>query len=112
MKLVTAIIQPSRLDEVRDTLARMGITGLTVTDVRGFGRQKGHTEVYRGAEFEVEFVAKLRLDMVIPDDRVKPVVDAIADSARTGEIGDGKVFLSDIEEALRIRTKETGDDAL
>ncbi len=112
MKLVTAIIKPHMLDEVRDTLSRVGVTGLTVTEVRGFGRQKGHTEIYRGAEYSVEFVPKIKIDIVVPDDRTDPVVDAIKTAARTGQIGDGKIFVSSMEQAIRIRTSEAGDDAL
>jgi nitrogen regulatory protein PII len=112
MKLVTAIIKPHMLDEVRDTLSRVGVAGLTVTEVRGFGRQKGHTEVYRGAEYSVDFVPKIKIEIVVPDDRAAAVVDTIKGAARTGQIGDGKVFVSDMEQAIRIRTSEAGDDAL
>jgi len=112
MKLVTAIIKPSKLDEVRDTLAGLGVTGLTVTEVRGFGRQKGHTEVYRGAEYSIDFVAKVKMEIVVADVLKDAVVQAIRKSAKTGQIGDGKVFVSDIEEALRIRTDDFGEDAL
>ena len=112
MKLVTAIVKPHMLDEVRDTLSRLGVTGLTVTEVKGFGRQKGHTEVYRGAEYSVDFVPKIKLEIVVADDRTEAVVEAIKTSARTGQIGDGKVFVSNIEQAIRIRTSEAGDDAL
>ena len=112
MKLVTAIIKPHMLDEVRDTLSRVGVTGLTVTEVRGFGRQKGHTEIYRGAEYSVEFVPKIKIDIVVQDDRTDPVVDAIKTAAQTGQIGDGKIFVSSMEQAIRIRTSEAGDDAL
>ena len=112
MKLVTAIIKPHMLDEVRDTLSRLGVTGLTATEVRGFGRQKGHTEIYRGAEYTVDFVPKIKIDIVVADETFEAVVEAIKTSARTGQIGDGKVFVSDIEQAIRIRTSEAGDDAL
>ena len=112
MKLVTAIIKPHRLDEVRDALSGISVTGLTVSEVKGFGRQKGHTEVYRGAEYSIDFVPKVRLDVVIDDDQLQAVVDAITASARTGEIGDGKIFVSSIEQAVRIRTGETGSEAL
>ena len=112
MKLVTAIIKPHMLDEVRDTLSRLGVTGLTVTEVKGFGRQKGHTEIYRGAEYSIDFVPKVKLDIVVDDDRAEAVVDAIKTSARTRQIGDGKIFISDIEQAVRIRTGEAGADAL
>jgi nitrogen regulatory protein P-II 1 len=112
MKLVTAIIKPHMLDDVRDTLSRLGVTGLTVTEVKGFGRQKGHTEIYRGAEYSVHFVPKIKLDIVVADDRAEAVVDAVKTAARTGEIGDGKVFVSSMEQAVRIRTSEVGADAL
>ena len=112
MKLVTAIIKPHMLDEVRDTLSRLGVTGLTATEVKGFGRQKGHTEVYRGAEYSVDFVPKIKIEIVIADDRAEQVCDAIKTSARTGQIGDGKVFVSDMEQAIRIRTSEQGEEAL
>lgn len=112
MKLVTAIIKLHMVDEVRDTLSRLGVTGLTATEVKGFGRQKGHTEIYRGAEYTVDFVPKIKIEIVVADERCEAVVDAIKTSARTGEIGDGKVFVSDIQQAIRIRTSEAGDDAL
>ncbi len=112
MKLVTAIIQPRKLTDVRDTLARLDVTGMTVIEVKGFGRQKGHTEKYRGAEFSVDFVPKIKIEIVVADDRAKEVVEAISTSARTGEIGDGKVFVNGMEEALRIRTNESGEEAL
>ena len=112
MKLVTAIIQPSKLDTVRDALARMGVTGLTLTEVKGFGRQKGHAEVYRGSEYSVDFVSKVKLEIAVADDQAASVVDGIIEAAHTGKIGDGKVFVSSVDEATRIRTKETGEDAL
>ncbi len=112
MKLVTALIKPHMLDEVRDALSQVGVTGLTVTEVRGFGRQKGHTEIYRGAEYSVDFVPKIKIEIVVSDDRADPVTDAIRTSARTGQIGDGKIFVSDMEQAVRIRTSEAGDAAL
>ena len=112
MKLVTAIIKPHMLDEVRDTLSRVGVAGLTVTEVKGFGRQKGHTEIYRGAEYSVDFVPKIKIEIVVPADRAETVVDTIKSAARTGQIGDGKVFVSDMEQAVRIRTSEAGEDAL
>jgi nitrogen regulatory protein PII len=112
MKQVTAIIKPHMLDEVRDTLSRLGVTGLTMIEVKGFGRQKGHTEIYRGAEYSVDFVPKIKIEIVVPDAQSSAVVEAIRTSARTGKIGDGKVFVSNIEEATRIRTGETGEDAL
>ena len=112
MKLVTAVIKPLKLDEVRDTLSRLGVTGLTATEVKGFGRQKGHTEVYRGAEYSIDFVPKVRIDVVIDDEQVDAVVDGITTSARSGEIGDGKIFVTGVEQAVRIRTGETGSEAL
>ena len=112
MKLVTAIIQPQKLEEVRDTLPRLAVTGMTVTEVKGFGRQKGHTEVYRGAEYTVDFVPKMKLETVVSDQMVEGAKNAIVQAARTGSIGDGKVFVSDIGEAVRIRTGELGDEAL
>ena len=112
MKLVTGIIKPHMLDEVRDALSRLGVTGLTATEVKGFGRQKGHTEIYRGAEYSVDFIPKIKIEIVVTDDQVDAVVDGIKTTARTGQIGDGKVFVGDIEQAIRIRTSEMGDDAL
>ena len=112
MKLITAIIKPHMLDGVRDTLSQSGIQGLTVTEVKGFGRQKGHTEIYRGAEYTVDFVPKLKIEIVTDDDQVDAVVSKITESARTGEIGDGKIFVSDMGEAVRIRTGEAGAAAL
>ncbi len=112
MKLITAIIKPHMLDDVRDTLSKVGVTGLTVTEVRGFGRQKGHTEIYRGAEYSIDFVPKIKLDIVVSDERADAVVDAVKTSARTGQIGDGKIFVGNMEQAIRIRTSEAGDDAL
>lgn len=112
MKLISAIIKPHVLDDVRDELAKAGVQGLTVTEVKGFGRQKGHTEVYRGAEYTVDFVPKAKVETVVADELVEPASDAITRAARTGSIGDGKVFVSDIGQAVRIRTGEMGDDAL
>lgn len=112
MKQVTAIIKPFKLDEVREALAEVGVNGLTVTEVKGFGRQKGHTELYRGAEYVVDFLPKIRVEMVVADDLVDGVIEAIVKAARTGKIGDGKIFVSDIDQAIRIRTGETGDTAL
>jgi nitrogen regulatory protein PII len=112
MKLITAIIKPFKLDDVRDAIAETGIQGMTVTEVRGFGRQKGHTELYRGAEYVVDFLPKLKLEVAVPDDRLEAVVEAIADSAASGRIGDGKIFVQALERAIRIRTGEEGDDAL
>lgn len=112
MKLVTAIIKPFKLDDVRSALTGVGIEGMTVTEVKGYGRQKGHTEIYRGAEYAVNFVPKLKLEMVVPSDQVNKAVEAISGSAKTGQIGDGKVFVSAVEHTLRIRTGETDTDAL
>ena len=112
MKQVTAIIKPFKLDEVREALAEVGVNGLTVTEVKGFGRQKGHTELYRGAEYVVDFLPKIRVEMVVADATVDSVIEAIVKAARTGKIGDGKIFVSAIEQAIRIRTGETGDTAL
>ena len=112
MKLVTAIIRPHVVDDVRDTLSRLGVTGLTATEVKGFGRQKGHTEMYRGAEYSIDFVPKAKLEVVVNDDRLDAVVEAIKSAARSGQIGDGKIFVSDIRQAVRIRTGETDSDAL
>ena len=112
MKLVTAIIKPHMLDEVRDTLSRLGIAGMTVTEVKGFGRQKGHTEIYRGAEYTVDFIPKVKIDLVVSDEQADPVVDGIKSAAGTGAIGDGKIFVSESEQAIRIRTSEIGNDAI
>lgn len=112
MKMITAIIKPFKLDDVRDALSEVGVQGMTVTEVRGFGRQKGHTELYRGAEYVVDFLPKLKLEIAVPGDRVEAVVEAIAEAAVSGRIGDGKIFVHDIEHALRIRTGEEGDQAL
>ena len=112
MKMITAIIKPFKLDDVRDALSEVGVQGMTVTEVRGFGRQKGHTELYRGAEYVVDFLPKLRLEVAVPDDRVEIVVDTIAEAAASGRIGDGKIFVSPLDSAVRIRTGEEGDSAL
>ena len=112
MKLVTAIIKPFKLDEVRECLSEVGITGLTVTETKGFGRQKGHTELYRGAEYVVDFLPKVRVEVAISDDKVETVIEAIIKAARTGKIGDGKIFVSPLEQVVRIRTGEMGDTAL
>ena len=112
MKKVEAIIKPFKLDDVREALAEINITGMTVTEVKGFGRQKGHTELYRGAEYVVDFLPKLKLEVAVPDDRVDAVVEAIADAAASGRIGDGKIFVQPLERAVRIRTGEEGDEAL
>ena len=112
MKLITSIIKPFKLDEVREALAEIGVTGLTVTEVKGFGRQKGHTELYRGAEYVVDFLPKVKVEVVVPDDRLDSVTEAIVKAARTGKIGDGKIFESPIEHAIRIRTGEQDDAAV
>ena len=112
MKMITAIIKPFKLDDVRDALAEIGVQGMTVTEVRGFGRQKGHTELYRGAEYVVDFLPKLKLEVAVAADRVEEIVDAIAESAGSGRIGDGKIFVHDIDFAMRIRTGESGETAL
>jgi nitrogen regulatory protein P-II 1 len=112
VKQVTAIIKPFKLDEVREALAEVGVNGLTVTEVKGFGRQKGHTELYRGAEYVVDFLPKIRVEMVVVDGAVDSVIEAIVKAARTGKIGDGKIFVSSVEQAVRIRTGESGDAAL
>ncbi len=112
MKMITAIIKPFKLDDVRDALAEVGVQGMTVTEVRGFGRQKGHTELYRGAEYVVDFLPKLKLEIAVADERAEAVVEAIAEAAVSGRIGDGKIFVTHLEHALRIRTGEEGDEAL
>ena len=112
MKLITSIIKPFKLDEVREALAEIGVTGSTVTEVKGFGRQKGHTELYRGAEYVVDFLPKVKVEVVVPNDRVETVTEAIVKAARTGKIGDGKIFVSPIEHAIRIRTGEEDDAAV
>ncbi len=112
MKLILAIIKPFKLDEVREALTALGVQGLTVSEARGFGRQKGQTEIYRGAEYEVKFVPKVRIDVAVPDELAERVVEAIQSTAATGHIGDGKIFVLDIEQAVRIRTGETDDEAL
>jgi nitrogen regulatory protein P-II 1 len=112
MKRITAIIKPFKLDEVREALAEVGVSGLTVTEVKGFGRQKGHTELYRGAEYVVDFLPKVKVEVVLSDGAAEQAIDAITRAARTGRIGDGKIFVSNIEQAVRIRTGETGDTAI
>jgi len=112
MKLITAIIKPFKLEEVRDALSAVGVLGMTITEVKGYGRQKGHTELYRGAEYAVNFLPKIRVEVVVPDEDADKVVEAIGSAAKTGQIGDGKIFVTPIEQALRIRTGETGADAL
>jgi len=112
MKLVTAIVKPHRVEEVKETLRELGVSGLTTTDVEGFGRQRGHTEVYRGAEYQVDFVPKVKVEVVVADDEADGVVEAIVAAARTGKIGDGKIWVTDVERVMRIRTGESGPDAL
>ncbi len=112
MKKIEAIIKPFKLDEVREALSEMGVTGLTVTEVKGFGRQKGHTELYRGAEYVVDFLPKVKIELVVADGLVDGAIEAIVKSARTGKIGDGKIFVTGVEQVVRIRTGETGDAAI
>jgi nitrogen regulatory protein P-II 2 len=112
MKLITAIIKPFKLDDVREAISETGVDGLTVTEVKGFGRQKGHTELYRGAEYQVDFLPKVKLEIAVNDDQVDRLVEVITDSAKTGKIGDGKVFVYDLERAVRIRTGEADNEAL
>jgi len=112
MKLVTAIVKPFRLDDVRNALGEVGIQGMTVSEVKGFGRQRGHTELYRGAEYVVDFLPKAKIEVAVSDDQVERVVEAIVDAAKTGKVGDGKIFVTSIEQVWRIRTGETGDSAL
>ena len=112
MKLIAAIIKPFKLNDVRDALSAIGVSGMTVTEVKGFGRQKGHTELYRGAEYAIEFLPKVKIEAITPDDAVDLATEAIERAARTGKIGDGKIFVISLEEVIRIRTGETGADAL
>ncbi len=112
MKIVMAVIKPFKLEEVRDALTALGVHGLTVTEVKGYGRQKGHTEIYRGAEYAVSFLPKLKIEVAVPSELVNQVIDAITAAARTGQIGDGKIFVTSLEKAVRIRTGETDTDAL
>ena len=112
MKLVTAIIKPFKLDEVREALSEIGVTGLTVTEVKGFGRQKGHTELYRGAEYVVDFLPKVKVEVVVADALLEKAMDAIVKAARTGKIGDGKIFVTTVEQVIRIRTGESGEAAV
>ncbi|TPE48234.1 P-II family nitrogen regulator [Maribrevibacterium harenarium] len=112
MKLITAIIKPFKLDDVREALSEIGVQGITVTEVKGFGRQKGHTELYRGAEYVVDFLPKVKIELAISDDMTDQVVEAISGAANTGKIGDGKIFIVNLEQAVRIRTGETGEDAV
>ncbi len=112
MKMITAIIKPFKLDDVRQAVADIGIQGITVTEVKGFGRQRGHTELYRGAEYVVDFLPKAKLELAVSDDVAEQVIEAISNTARTGKIGDGKIFVTDLEQAIRIRTGETGAEAV
>ena len=112
MKRITAIIKPFKLDEVREALAEVGVQGLTVTEVKGFGRQKGHAELYRGAEYVVDFLPKVKIEIVVPDDAVETAIDSILKAAHTGKIGDGKIFVTAVEQVIRIRTGETGEAAV
>ncbi|MGB1667476.1 MAG: P-II family nitrogen regulator [Pseudohongiellaceae bacterium] len=112
MKFVTAIIKPFKLDDVRESLSEIGVQGVTVTEVKGFGRQKGHTELYRGSEYVVDFLPKVKLEVAIADDLLERMLEVIADAASTGKIGDGKIFVTDLEQVIRIRTGETGVDAV
>ena len=112
MKLLSAVIKPFKLDDVREALSEIGVTGITVTEVKGFGRQKGHTELYRGAEYVVDFLPKVKLEIALADELVDQAIEAISKAANTGKIGDGKIFVSQLEQAVRIRTGETGQDAI
>lgn len=112
MKLITAVIKPFKSDDVRDALAEIGIQGMTISEVKGFGRQKGHTELYRGAEYVVDFVPKMKLDIAVRDEQVDAAIDVIIKAANTGKIGDGKIFVTPLEQVIRIRTGETGDEAV
>ena len=112
MKLITAIIKPFKLDEVRESLSELGVAGVTVTEVKGFGRQKGHTELYRGAEYVVDFLPKVKVEIALPDDLVESAVEAVLLASKTGKIGDGKVFVTPLEDATRIRTGESGEEAI
>lgn len=112
MKLITAVVKPFKLDDVRESLSEIGVQGITVTEVKGFGRQKGHTELYRGAEYVVDFLPKVKIEVAVADDLTEKVIEAITKAANTGKIGDGKIFVSELEQVIRIRTGETGADAL
>lgn len=112
MKFISAIIKPFKMDEVREALADVGVLGMTVTEVKGFGRQQGHTELYRGAEYVVDFLPKIKIEVAVCDDRLDAVIEAITKAAYTGKIGDGKIFVFDLEQVIRVRTSETGEDAL
>jgi nitrogen regulatory protein P-II 2 len=112
MKLVTAVVKPFKLDDVREALSEMGVQGITVTEVKGFGRQKGHTELYRGAEYVVDFLPKVKIEVAVADEQAEQVIEAITKAANTGKIGDGKIFVTNLEQIIRIRTGETGADAI
>src|SRR3954447_24814107 len=112
MKQIEAVIKPFKLDEVKEALTKVGIQGMTITEVKGFGRQKGHTELYRGAEYSVDFLPKVKIEILVPDDKAATVVQIITESAKTGKIGDGKIFVTPVEEVIRIRTGEKGEDAI
>ena len=112
MKVVEAIVKPFKLDEIKEALTKSGVQGMTVEEVKGFGRQKGHTELYRGAEYSVDFLPKVRIQILVPDDKVARVVELVSESARTGKIGDGKIFVTPVDEVIRIRTGERGEDAI
>jgi nitrogen regulatory protein P-II 2 len=112
MKLITAVIKPFRLDDVRNALGEVGVQGMTVTEVKGFGRQRGHTELYRGAEYVVDFLPKVKIEVAVADELAERVIEAIVDSAKTGKVGDGKIFVTDLSQVYRIRTGETGDQAI
>jgi nitrogen regulatory protein P-II 2 len=112
MKLVTAIIKPFKLDDVREALSKIGVQGVTATEVKGFGRQKGHTELYRGAEYVVDFLPKVKLEVACEDSRVESIIEAVTEVANTGKVGDGKIFVSPLEQVIRVRTGETGEDAI
>jgi len=112
MKLITAIVKPFKLDDVRAALSEVGVTGMTVTEVKGFGRQKGHTELYRGAEYVVDFLPKVKIEIAVSDEQSQQAIDVIIEAAKTGKIGDGKIFVADIQQTIRIRTGESGDSAL
>ena len=112
MKLITAIVKPFKLDDVRESLSEIGVQGITVTEVKGFGRQKGHTELYRGAEYVVDFLPKVKIEVAVAENLVEQVIEAVTEAARTGKIGDGKVFVTSLEQVIRIRTGETGENAI